>query len=125
MNLLLKPLQVPRELRVVVAILINLLVRLAAQMGFWWQPFGDPRGDRDNNVGGFGRAPVVVKPEGAEDELLAHLLLLVVGEEVINVGLVSLEDFDDCGFDFGKCANDAAQVGDYEGVDEALQLHGA
>lgn len=67
-----------------------------------------------------------MEPEGAKDDLLGHLLLLVVVEEV-NVGLVflSLEDFDYYGFDLGECTDDAAHVGDYEGVDEALKLHGA
>lgn len=72
-------------------------------------------------MGGFGGAPIIVEPEGAENDVLAYLVFpIVVGEENVNVGLVSLEDFDDCGFDFGEGTDDAAHVGDYERVDEAL-----
>jgi len=73
---------------------------------------------------GFGGAPVVVKPEGAGDDLLGHLVLSVV-EEVNVVGVVSLERLEDCSFELRECTNDAAHVGDYEGVDETLELHGA
>ncbi|QCE05200.1 hypothetical protein DEO72_LG9g201 [Vigna unguiculata] len=117
-NLVFQPPQVTGEVGAAVTVLVEVV-----GIGRIGQTLKDPCGDCDE-LRGFGGAPVVVKPEGAGDDLLGHLLLSVV--EVVNVvGVVSLEGLQDCSFEFGECTNDAAHVGDYEGVDEALQLHGA
>ena len=67
------------------------------------------RRDRQN-MGGFGRTPVVVKPEGPHDQFLVFVFA------VLN-GLVVPKNLKDYGFDFGDCTDDSAHVGYYESVD--------
>ena len=73
---------------------------------------------------GFGRAPIVVKPEGTKDDLVA--LFLKNGLVVLVLVLVIVpENLNYNTLDSRERADNSAQVGDYEGVNDSLKLHGA